>query len=384
MSSGVVATIGAARTSWTAEELMASSFPPPRWAVRGIFPEGLSLLAGAPKVGKSWLAIGVAVAVASGTKAIGNVPVDVGDVLYLALEDTPRRLQSRLRKVLAGQAAPGRLTIATACPTIAEGGIEKITAWLDSHPDARLVVIDVFARVRGRAPANASAYDADYAPMVALKQIADRYGVAVLVVHHTRKASSEDFLDTVSGTQGLAGAADAVIVLQRSRGQADAVLHVTGRDVEEAEYALRFDPDQGAWQLLEGPADDYNLGDTRQSILRHLRLVGTATPKQIAEELELAHDVVRQTCSRMARADQLVTDGSGGYRAPLSPVTPVTPVTENALSDQTPYVTQSPSDSSDRCDRADIPTDDCCEVCRQPLDPSVVAEGFSSHAGCAA
>jgi hypothetical protein len=158
--------------------------------------------------------------------------------------------------------------------------------------------------------------------MAILKRIADNAGVAMLVVHHTRKAASDDFLDDVSGTQGLAGAADAILVLKRSRGQADAVLHVTGRDVEEAEYALTFAPEIGSWQMLDGPAQDYVLGDTRQQILRHLRAVEAATPKQISDAIGTNYETTKKTCKRMADDGQL--DATNGlYMAPMTPVPPV-------------------------------------------------------------
>lgn len=320
------------RTSWTAAELMGMEFPEPRWAVPGVIPEGVTLLAGAPKVGKSWLALNLAVSVATAGKALGRVDVDEGDVLYLALEDNPRRLQSRLTKVLGAGAGPARLTFAVSCEALPVGGSERIAGWLDAHPDARLVIVDVFARVRGAAPPNMSSYDADYLAMGQLKRLGDRYGVAILVVHHTRKAGSEDFLDQVSGTNGLAGSADAVIVLKRTRGKADAELHLTGRDVTEAEYALDFDPSLGAWRMLDGPAADYSLGDTRKTILAHLRTTGGGTPKEIADALSLNYETTKKTCKRMFDDDQLDSDGQGLY-FPLSPVPPVPAVPENGVSE---------------------------------------------------
>ncbi|MDC7338944.1 AAA family ATPase [Streptomyces lydicus] len=104
------------RTAWTADQLMAAEFPEPKWAVPGILAEGVNLLAGPPKVGKSWLSLGLALAVAAGGYAFDSVPVDGGPVLYLALEDTPRRLQTRMGKMLGGQPAPGGLTLVTECP----------------------------------------------------------------------------------------------------------------------------------------------------------------------------------------------------------------------------------------------------------------------------
>lgn len=311
------------RTSWTADELMATEFPPPCWAVPGLLAEGVNLLAGPPKVGKSWLSLGLGMAVAGGGRAFEAIAVDPGPVLYLALEDTGRRLQSRMRRILGDQPAPAALTLATSCPPLPAGGDVAISAWLNRHPDARLVVIDVFAKVRGQSAAGASAYEGDYAAVGRVKRIADDYGVAVLLVHHVRKAGSDDFLNEVSGTNGLAGAADATLVLKRARGQADGVLHITGRDVEEAEYALSFHAGAGAWHLLDGPAEDHVLPDTRATILRYLREHPSTGPKAIAEATGIALENVKKTCQRMAADAQLHADAAGRYRVPAVPTVPV-------------------------------------------------------------
>ncbi|QFZ74261.1 AAA family ATPase [Streptomyces fagopyri] len=302
------------RTAWTADQLMAANFPEPKWAVPGILAEGVSLLAGPPKVGKSWLSLGLALAVAAGGQAFDSVPVQGGPVLYLALEDTPRRLQTRMGKLLGGQSAPAGLTLVTECPPFPQGGTEAIAQWLERNPEARMVVIDVFAKMRGQAPQGVSAYDADYVSVGYAKRLADYYGIAVVLVHHVRKAGSDDFLTEVSGTNGIAGAADATLVLKRARGQADGILHVTGRDVDEAEYALSFQPASGAWHLLDGPATDHTVGDTRAAILRYLRAHPGAKPKEMAGVLQQVDmDTIRRTCSRMAEAGQLTKDGGGRY-----------------------------------------------------------------------
>jgi hypothetical protein len=219
-------------------------------------------------------------------------------------------------KLLGGQPAPASLTLATACPPLNQGGDEAIAAWLDANRNARMVIIDVFAKIRGLSAPGASAYDADYAAVGRIKRVADAYGVAVVLVHHVRKAGAEDFLEAVSGTNGIAGAADATLVLRRPRGTADGVLYVTGRDVDEAEYALGFQPDCGAWTLLDGPPDEHTLTDTRATVLRWLRGHGPATPKTIAEATGLAWENVKKTCQRMLAAGQLACDPSGQYAAP--------------------------------------------------------------------
>ncbi|MFJ9541925.1 AAA family ATPase [Streptomyces sp. NPDC101225] len=302
------------RTAWTADQLMAAHFPEPKWAVPGILAEGVNVLAGPPKVGKSWLSLGLALSVAAGSNAFDSVPVEGGPVLYLALEDTPRRLQTRMGKLLGGQPAPAGLTLVTECPPFPQGGTEAIAQWLERNPDARMVVIDVFAKMRGQAPQGVSAYDADYVAVGYAKRLADHYGVAVVLVHHVRKAGSEDFLTEVSGTNGIAGAADATLVLKRARGQADGILHVTGRDVDEAEYALSFQPASGAWHLLDGPVTDHTVSDTRATILRYVRAHPGAKPKDMAGELpQVDLDTIRRTCNRMADVGQLTKDPGGRY-----------------------------------------------------------------------
>jgi hypothetical protein len=107
---------------------MAADFPEPKWAVQGVICEGVNLIAGPPKVGKSWLSLGLGLSIAAGEPAFGSIATEAGPVLYLALEDTARRLQSRMGKLLAGKPAPHGLTLATECPPLADGGDRAITA----------------------------------------------------------------------------------------------------------------------------------------------------------------------------------------------------------------------------------------------------------------
>lgn len=316
-------------TSFTADELMAMSFPEPRWAIPGVLPEGLTVFAGAPKAGKSWLALNIADAIAKGGHALGRVPVDAGDVLYLALEDPPRRLQSRMERILASQSPSPRLTLATECERF-PGAFDRIDRWLRATPDARLVIVDVFAKVRPIAPAKSDQYLADYAAVSPLKTLADEHGVAVLLLHHVRKMGAEDFLETVSGTNGITGAADTIMVLKRARNAADGILSVTGRDVNEAEYALAFDAELGTWRMLDGPAADYEMATTRRTIVAAVRDTEGMGPKAIAEATGIGYETVKQTVRRMVDDDQLDTDGEGHYFPPvtlslLSPESPPDP-----------------------------------------------------------
>lgn len=312
--------------TWNARDLMAATFPEPRWAVPGLLTEGLNLLAGAPKVGKSWWALGVAAAVAAGGCALGSIKVEPGEVLYLALEDTPRRLQRRLALVLGDDEPSPLLEFRTAWPRLPEGGADRLADHLAARPDTQLVVGDVLAKMRGTPSRDSgSQYAADYEALGALKSVADEFGTPLLVLHHTRKQAADDWLDTLSGTNGIAGSADAILVMGRARNAADAVLNVSGRDVEEAQYAMRFDPTRGAWNLLDGPAANYSLSDERRRMLDLLGDGEARRPKQIAEALTIEHEAAKKLCQRMFADDQLDTDGSGFYFIPPNTLSPPSP-----------------------------------------------------------
>jgi AAA domain len=227
--------------------LDAQEFPPLAYAVPGLIPEGSVLLVGAPKIGKSWLVLAVALAAAEGGRALG-IEVPQRPVLYLALEDGHRRLQDRCRRLLAGDPIPERFQYIT---MVEPGRVaETIAAWLHWHPEPPpLVILDTLGRVLPPAQLGESPYQRDYRVGTALKRIVDGLpGMTLLVNHHDRKANADDFVDAVSGTHGLAGAADTIIVLARDRQESAGLVKVTGRDVAEGEYAVTF-KDGAVWEL---------------------------------------------------------------------------------------------------------------------------------------
>ena len=295
----------------SAATLEHMELPEPRYAVPGILVSGLAMLAAKPKIGKSWMALDWAIAVASGGKALGAIDVlEAGDVLYLALEDSRKRIQTRIWRLM-GDGFPPRLGFAWQWPKMDDGGIAKLEGWLQAHRDARLVVIDVWKRVRQTRKRGADPYGEDYEHMVELKTLADRYNVTVLVIHHTRKAEAADVLDEVSGTGGIAGALDSVLVLHRSRTAADAELWITGRDIEEGHKALRFD--KGIWTLL-GESSDVGRSQERQNILAAVTAVtGGLTPAETADALGKPRGAVRQLMWKMLLAGDLERGSNTKY-----------------------------------------------------------------------
>lgn len=306
---------------WTAASLLAMDLPEQRWAIPGLLPAGLALLAGAPKIGKSWLLLDLCLAVASGGKALSAVQVEQGPVLYLALEDTARRLKVRLQQLLKGMPGPADLHLRTEWSRMDEGGAERLVEFLTEHPATRLVCVDVLSKVRSARAGETGAYDADYDAMSAMKAVADKFDVALLVNHHDRKAKSEDWLSSVSGTRGITGAADAVALLIRPRGRADGELWLTGRDVEEKQTPLSFEA--GAWRLLVGSVEEYRMATTRQQIVSLLTAEPGLSPAEVSDRVEgLSRDNAKQTMLRMRNDGQLVADEQGRYSLSLpSPVT---------------------------------------------------------------
>lgn len=232
--------------------LDSQDFPPLAYAIPGVLPEGSSLLVGPPKIGKSWFVLSLALAVAAGGRALGAIEVgNARPVLYLALEDGDRRMQDRCRQLLGPDGIPKRFFYLTR--VVPSRVTATITAWVRCHAEADpLIVLDTLGKVMPPALAGESSYQRDYRIGGQLKRLCDEHpGLTLLVNHHDRKAGSEDFVDSVSGTNGLAGAADTIIVLTRPRQESSGVLKVTGRDVPEGEYALKFE--QGSAWSLDGP-----------------------------------------------------------------------------------------------------------------------------------
>jgi hypothetical protein len=246
------------------EELMAKDLPKIPDVVEGIFPVGLTVFAGKPKMGKSWLVLATALASASGGYALGKVSVQAGEALYLALEDSERRLQERL--AMSGEEIPKTLHLGIKLARMDAGGLDYLSDWLEQHPNARIVVIDTLARVRPRRVKGADVYEEDATVGSQLQALALRHNIALVVVHHLRKADAEDPFDAVSGSTGLTGAADAIAVLMRPRGTKEAVLHVTGRDIQEKSLALQFNPLDCTWSLV-GEVEKSELNSEEKSNL---------------------------------------------------------------------------------------------------------------------
>ena len=242
------------QTRFTAAELLKKEFPDPVWLLPDILPEtGLYLLCGKPKSGKSWMALGMAMALAQGGRYLAR-STPQRKVCYLALEDTPRRLKNRLEKLLVGGIPDDLdgLDLRTAAPKLGSGLDREIRqAAADGF---KVVIIDTLQKIRPPAAKHGTQYGDDYAVLGEIKDIADECGICIVVIHHLRKAeSADDPFDDVSGTNGVMGSADGALILRRIHGKPEATLYITGRDMPDAEFGVRFD--NGLWQFAGTAAE---------------------------------------------------------------------------------------------------------------------------------
>ncbi len=300
---------------YTAGDLQWMEFPLLQFTIPGYLVEGLTILVGKPKRGKSWMALDWVLAIAHGGFAFGTIKCDVGDGLYMALEDSPRRLQRRIKQLLphADEWSP-RLTLCHTMKRLDNGGLDEIRAWASSVPLPRLVVIDTFTRIRPARDKNEFTYDADYRAMSLLQELATELGVAIVVIHHQRKLDSDDPLDTASGSTGLTGAADSVLVLGRD-GQG-VTLNGRGRDIDDIEVALSFDKTTGRWSIL-GDAQEVRRSESRTAILAVLaKSPQPITPGEIAIMAGIDRNTVDAQLHRMMRSGEVLSRTRGRYEHP--------------------------------------------------------------------
>ncbi len=238
------------------QELQRKEIPPIRELVPGLIVQGLTVLGAPPKYGKSWLVLALCLAVAGGKPFLGYATEKAG-CLYLALEDSQRRLRDRMNRLLRGESAPAGFYSSTSALTTDTGLLPQLERFLGEHPETGLVVVDTLQKVRGSSFGRDGSYATDYRELGVLKAFADKHRLALVLVHHLRKMGDElDPFNRLSGTAAIAGAADAMIVLSKDRRSADATrLCATGRDIEELEIEIRFQKERCSWVNL-GRAED--------------------------------------------------------------------------------------------------------------------------------
>lgn len=303
-------------------DIMAQTFAPINWVVPGYISEGFLVLAGRQKLGKTWLAIDMALAVATGGTAIGSIMCEQGNVLYIDMENGPRRIQSRIATLFPDDRNRPDLSMlewVTEAPQLDAGFVSELERWRLSVPNPRFVVIDVLQRIKPPGSMARNAYENDYSTWSPLQLWATSNGIAVLGLHHTKKGGAEDPLEALSGSNGLGACADTTLVLDSD--QNGKTLYVRGRDVEEKETALVFAG--GFWSIL-GEAADVRRSDERIKIIAALTDHGEPmTPAEVSTATGKPGLSVRQLLFKMAKAGEVYKAGGGRYW--IDPPAPSTP-----------------------------------------------------------
>jgi hypothetical protein len=301
------------RTSTTA--IMAVDFPPIRWIVPGYVTEGLGILAGRQKLGKTWLAIDWALAVASGGVAMGSVPCEQGDVLYIDLENGPRRIQARINILFPNahqRPDLSRLEWASESPDLNKGFLDALEDWRQSVQSPRLVIVDVLQRVKPAGSPHQNSYENDYAALAGLQRWATERRIGVVCLHHTRKGGADDPLEALSGSNGLSACADTTLLLDRD--QNGITLYVRGRDVEEKESAMSFTG--GVWDIT-GEAADVRRSGERGNILVTLEdATDPMSTTELADVTGMKSGNIRRLLHSMVKAGEVRKSGRGRYIHP--------------------------------------------------------------------
>ena len=258
------------------------------------------LFAGPSKAGKSWLTLWLCLQVAQGKPMWGR-EIEPHTVLYLSLEDTFNRLQKRLLQLVGSEEAPERLVMQTECASIGQGLEEQLTSFLYQHPDTGLIVIDTLQKVRSN-DQNNSVYASDYKEISALKALADKYNICILLIHHLRKQAADDPFQQIAGSNGLMGASDTSWVMQRKRMSQTASILATGRDMDNK--TLRLHEENCVWMLDEEESTEQIVAKAVPSYLWKVAdyidsvgtWQGTATELLSAADIEgvLPHQLTRK------------------------------------------------------------------------------------------
>ncbi len=297
----------------TAEELSDKVFPPLNWVIQDILPEGCYLLSARPKTGKSWLALQTCLAVAFGETVFGKKVVQ-GKAVYLALEDNHRRLQSRLKQLRPQGYSTSNLLLYTKWGKFDNGGVEALVKLIETEAP-KIVVIDTLAKVRPTTGRN-NVYESDYKALEPITEVANKYRCTILIVTHNRKGKAEtDPLEQVSGSLGLTGAVDGVMIIDGNRSDKMYTLSLIGRDIVNDEDLAIARQSNGEWKLL-GTAKAVFISEERQAITDLLKLHPKGLkPKDIAELLGKKQSTVRKLLASMT-AEQQVNNNKGVYTHP--------------------------------------------------------------------
>lgn len=297
-----------ARVTYRGDVLYKTEFEPKPDIIDEILPQGTLLLTGKPKTKKSWLALNLALAVAWGGKALGHFAAQKGDVLYVDLEMGARRLHERLHIVSPDAVVPKSVHFATEWPQVYSGCERWLSDWMEQHPFTKLIIFDTQVAIRPPRGRNEEPYEHEKKYTQVLSNFCHQHGIAMVLIHHSRKVAGGDVIDDASGTTGLTAGVDNYGSLSRSPNESDGgILRLMGRDIRiEDELNLKWDASLASW-CYNGNVERYTLTPERRVILALLQQSPGLYPSQVAERLQKDQVTVRRILQEMKKAEQVIS-----------------------------------------------------------------------------
>lgn len=235
------------KTPESFRKIQTDHYELPKFIVSQMIPTGVHLFAGSPKIGKSWLALWLCDKVSKGEK-VWKFDTEHCSVLYIALEDTKSTIHFRFESITNNASENAFAT--TSCNSLSDGLLDEIDDFINLHPDTGLVVIDTLQLIR--ANGQNQNYANDYQELHKLVEYAQEKDIAIILIHHLRKMPDNDPINMVSGSTGLLGAVDSILVLEKEhRTENKAKLYITGRRVKDKVLKLEFDDEDNIWKFIE-------------------------------------------------------------------------------------------------------------------------------------
>lgn len=304
--------------SIVASDLITAEFDPPEWLIPDVLPQGLAILCASSKVGKSWMAMQMCLAVSRGKEFLDYMTNQAG-CLYLALEDGVYRLQDRLKKLLCKEKSPNNFYLSVKADALDGGLIKQLDEEFEEHPDIKLIIIDTLQKVRGSVKRNEIAYATDYRELGTLKEYADKHKVCIFLIHHLRKMADEnDVFNMISGSNGIMGVCDTIyIIYKKKRQDENATMFMTGRDIKQQDIVVHFNESKYRWEMVGSAEDEERKRKKREyennplviTVKQILKQPPYAWKGTASDMLKAIYDVTGQPCPMDTRAlGKAITD----------------------------------------------------------------------------
>jgi hypothetical protein len=298
------------------KDFLEKKYEPIKFLVEGILPEGLSILSGSPKIGKTFFALNMALSIATGEKTLGHLSTEKVGVAYIAMDEKDQYIQEKLnciREFQQRNVIPDNFRFIFEINRLSEGGHEQLLDYIDRHPEIKLIVIDTLGRFRKPAGGKGNAYEVDVESIGQIQDICKKKNVSILLLHHNKKGKSEDYVENLSGSMGISGTVDTILGLERARFEDEGTLKVTPRIGEGKDLSVKFNKDLLCWEIL-GDAEIYSQSKERREIIDILKKENSPmSNKDLSGLLNKNYNAIKYLTWKMAKENILIKTDKNSF-----------------------------------------------------------------------